>query len=80
MRMGVAKPHGSAVGGQKDSHYKLGNGEPPRSGFVQLTIDGSQIGMSREKIGVTRKDSLQDGNRFLIPPGQVIGLNPRIRE
>ena len=35
MRMGVAKPHGSAVGGQKDSHYKLGNGEPPRSGFVQ---------------------------------------------
>ena len=34
MRMGVAKPHGSAVGGQKDSHHKLGNGEPPRSGFV----------------------------------------------
>jgi len=34
MRMGVAKPQGSAVGGQKDSHHKLGNGEPPRSGFV----------------------------------------------
>ena len=41
MRIGVAKPHGSAVGGQKDSHYKLGNGEPPRSGFVQLLLNGT---------------------------------------
>ena len=44
MRMGVAKPHGSAVGGQKDSHYKLGNGEPPRSGFVQLLLNDNASG------------------------------------
>src|SRR5262249_55881375 len=41
---------------------------------VELAIAGSQEGVGLQIIGIADEDSLEGGNRLLVPPRQVIGM------